>query len=95
LHGYPDPGTLPARLAELDERIARAEELQLTRAQLQVAAYLATHRSLQEIAEALNLSRSTVKTHVAAIYDKLGVTTRSEAVERLPHARTDTTSDRS
>ena len=88
LHGYPDPGTLPARLAELDERIARAEELQFTPAQLQVAAHLATHLTLGEIAETLNLSRSTVKTHVAAIYAKLDVTTRSEAVERLPHART-------
>jgi LuxR family transcriptional regulator, maltose regulon positive regulatory protein len=91
LHGYPDPGTLPARLAQLDERIARAEELDLTPAQLQVAAYLATHLSLREIAEALSLSRSTVKTHVAAIYATLGVATRSEAVEQLPHARTETT----
>ena len=41
---------------------------------------LGTHLSLQEIAERLYVSRSTVKTQVAAIYAKLGVTTRTEAV---------------
>jgi DNA-binding CsgD family transcriptional regulator len=36
---------------------------------------------LQEIADRLYLSRPTVKTHVASIYDKLGVPARSEAVK--------------
>ncbi|MGP0038196.1 MAG: hypothetical protein ACLP4R_27065, partial [Solirubrobacteraceae bacterium] len=64
LHGYPDPGVLPARLARLDEQIARAEELHLTPAELQIATFLPTHRSLREIAQTLSVSRSTVKTHV-------------------------------
>ncbi len=83
LRGYPDPGTLPTRLAQLDHRIAHAKDLRLTRAELRIAAFLPTHRSLREIAETLNLSRATVKTHVAAIYAKLGVATRSEAVEQM------------
>jgi LuxR family transcriptional regulator, maltose regulon positive regulatory protein len=83
LHGYPDPGTLPTRLAQLDERIARADDARLTPAELQVAAFLPAHRSLQEIADTLSVSRATVKTHVAAIYSKLGVATRSEAVEQM------------
>jgi LuxR family transcriptional regulator, maltose regulon positive regulatory protein len=87
LSGYPDPGTLPIRLARLDERIARAEDLHLTPAELQVAAFLPTHHSLKEIADALSLSRATVKTHVAAIYLKLGVSTRSEAVAQLTELR--------
>ena len=87
LHGYPDPGTLPARLVQLHERIARAEELNLTPAELQIAAFLPAHHSLREIAETLNVSRTTVKTHVAAIYAKLEVTTRSEAVEQLAQLR--------
>ena len=91
LHRYPDPGTLPARLAQLDERITRAEELHLTSAELRIAAFLTAHRSLREIAEALSLSRATVKTHVAAIYAKLGVTTRSEAVEQLAQLRIEPT----
>ena len=43
--------------------------------------FLPTHLSLQEIADRLHLSRPTVKTQVASIYHKLGVKTRSEAVE--------------
>jgi hypothetical protein len=35
------------------------------------------------MADRLHLSRSTVKTHIASIYDKLGVPGRSEAVEIL------------
>jgi DNA-binding CsgD family transcriptional regulator len=83
LHGYPDPGTLPTRLAQLDERIAHATDLGLTPAEPRIAGFLPTHRSLREIAETLSLSRATVKTHVAAIYAKLGVATRSKAVERM------------
>jgi LuxR family transcriptional regulator, maltose regulon positive regulatory protein len=83
LRGYPDPGTLPTRLAQLDERIAHATDLHLTPAELRIAAFLPTHCSLQEIAETLSVSRPTVKTHVAAIYAKLGVATRSEAVEQM------------
>jgi LuxR family transcriptional regulator, maltose regulon positive regulatory protein len=86
LRGYPDPGTLPTRLAQLDERIAHATDLRLTPAELRVAAFLPTHRSLREIAETLRLSRATVKTQVAAIYAKLGVATRSEAVEQMAQA---------
>jgi LuxR family maltose regulon positive regulatory protein len=50
LHGYPDPGTLPTRLAQLDERIAHATDLHLTPAELRIAAFLPTHGSLREIA---------------------------------------------
>jgi len=91
LSGYPDPGTLPARLALLEQRIARAEDLHLTPAELQIAAFLPTHRSLKEIADALTLSRETIKTHVAAIYAKLGVSTRSAAVEQLTQLRAEPT----
>ena len=46
----------------------------------------ATHLSLQDIADRLRLARPTVKTHVASIYGKLGVTCRSDAVEIIEHA---------
>jgi LuxR family maltose regulon positive regulatory protein len=81
LQGYPNPGTLPARLQSVEERIGRGEAYGLTSAELRVLGFLPTHLSLQEIADRLFLSRSTVKTHVASIYDKLGVPGRSEAVE--------------
>jgi LuxR family maltose regulon positive regulatory protein len=85
LQGYPDAGTLPARLERLDARITRGQDYGLTSAELRVLGFLATHLSLQEIAERLYLARPTVKTHVASIYEKLGVPGRSEAVELIEH----------
>ncbi|MBS1868032.1 MAG: AAA family ATPase [Actinobacteria bacterium] len=81
LQRYPDAGTLPARLRRLERRIAQGRDLGLTAAELRVLSFLPTHLSLQEVADRLCLARPTVKTHVASIYDKLGVTGRSEAVE--------------
>jgi LuxR family maltose regulon positive regulatory protein len=83
LQGYPDAGTLSARLGRLEERITRGEDYRLTSAELRVLSFLSTHLSLQEIADRLYLARPTVKTHVASIYDKLGVPGRSEAVEMI------------
>jgi LuxR family transcriptional regulator, maltose regulon positive regulatory protein len=85
LQGYPDPGTLPDRLRCLEGRITRGQDYGLTSAELRVLGFLATHLSLQEIADRLYLARPTVKTHVASIYDKLGVPGRSEAVELIKH----------
>ena len=42
--------------------------------------YLQTHLSIREIAERLFVSRNTVNSQVSAVYRKLGVTSRSEAV---------------
>ncbi len=81
LQGYPDAGTLPARLQRLEDRIRRGKDYELTPAELRLIGFLPTHLSLQEIADRLHLSRPTVKTHVASIYHKLGVKSRSEAVE--------------
>jgi LuxR family maltose regulon positive regulatory protein len=81
LQGYPDGGTLPARLRNLEGRIRQGEDYGLTSAELRVLGFLPTHLSLQEIAGRLFLARPTIKTHVASIYNKLGVSGRSEAVE--------------
>ena len=87
LQGYPDAGNLPARLQRLEERISRGQDYGLTPAELRLIAFLPTHLSLQEIAERLYLARPTVKTHVASIYDKLGVAGRSEAVAIIEQLR--------
>jgi LuxR family transcriptional regulator, maltose regulon positive regulatory protein len=83
LQGYPDAGTLPARLERLQERIRLGRDYGLTTAELRLIHFLPTHLSLQEIADRLYLSRPTVKTHVASIYNKLGVEGRSQAVELI------------
>lgn len=54
----------------------------LTAAELRVVQYLPTNLSLAEIATNLFVSRNTVKSHAAAIYRKLGTTSRSDAVDR-------------
>ena len=55
---------------------------QLTRKELEVLARLAEGRSNREIAGALYVTPATVKTHLAHIYTKLGVTGRQEALAR-------------
>ena len=91
LQGYPDAGTLPARLRRLQARIRRGQDYGLTPAELRLVGFLRTHLSLQEIADRLHLARPTVKTHVASIYGKLGVTGRSDAVEVIEQAGLEST----
>jgi LuxR family maltose regulon positive regulatory protein len=54
----------------------------LTTAELRLLPYLATHLTFPEMAERLYLSRHTVKSQAMAIYRKLNVTSRNDAVER-------------
>jgi LuxR family maltose regulon positive regulatory protein len=52
----------------------------LTEAELRVLQLMPTHLSAAEIGAELQITRNTVKFHVAAIYRKLGATTRAAAV---------------
>jgi DNA-binding CsgD family transcriptional regulator len=54
----------------------------LTDGETRVLRYLPTHLGVGEIADQLNLSANTVKTHVRHLYQKLGAHNRHEAVER-------------
>jgi len=56
--------------------------LPLTAAELRLLPYLQTHLTADKIAERLFLSSHTVKTEVKAIYRKLGVSSRNDAVQR-------------
>jgi LuxR family maltose regulon positive regulatory protein len=88
LDGYPDPGTLPDRLAEVEAQAAVTDRpvglaaAPLTDAELRILRYLPTHLSFAEIAEELFVSRNTVKTQAVAVYRKLEVSSRGQAVER-------------
>jgi LuxR family transcriptional regulator, maltose regulon positive regulatory protein len=53
----------------------------LTSAEMRVMQYLPTNLTLADIATRLYVSRNTVKSHVAAIYRKMGTTSRAEAVD--------------
>jgi LuxR family maltose regulon positive regulatory protein len=54
----------------------------LTAAELRLLPYLATHLSFREIGQQLYVSRNTVKTQAISVYRKLGVSSRSDAIER-------------
>lgn len=63
----------PARSSHPDELSVRERE---------VLAALAGHGSLRQVADDLFISRNTIKTHTRALYAKLGVASREEAVQR-------------
>ena len=56
--------------------------MSLTAAELRLLPYLATHLTFPEIASRLFISRNTVKSEAVAVYRKLGVASRSDAIER-------------
>lgn len=66
----------PAR--QIDETPVEA----LTTRELDVLELVADGRSNRDIGTALEISDHTVKFHLASIYGKLGVSTRTEAVQR-------------
>jgi LuxR family maltose regulon positive regulatory protein len=88
LTALPDgTGALQARLADLDRRIARpARETDtaepLTEREMAVLRMLGGTLSLREIGQEMYVSANTVKTHTQAIYRKLGVSSRHDAVAR-------------
>lgn len=61
---------------------ARRPHVPLTAAETRVVRFLPTHHSFREIGEHLHLSRFTVKSQALAIYRKLDVTSRGDAVAR-------------
>ena len=67
----------PAAAAKLAERVT---QVQLTPRELAALQLMANGSSNKEIAVALKISERTVKSHLAHLFDKLQVTSRTEAV---------------
>jgi LuxR family maltose regulon positive regulatory protein len=90
---HPDAGFLPHLLASAE----RAQEASLggsralleplTQAELRVLELAPTCLSIEEIGRTLTVSKNTIKTHLKAIYAKLAVASRSEAVDRARELR--------
>jgi LuxR family maltose regulon positive regulatory protein len=85
----PQLGTLPEQLGRLRQRVDQITQAapigtsSLTTAELRLLPLLHTHLSLPEIAGQLYVSPHTVRSQVKSVYRKLGVSSRSEAVELL------------
>jgi len=54
----------------------------LTPAELRLLPLLSTHLSFREIGERLFVSRNTIKTQAISVYRKLGVSSRTQAIDR-------------
>jgi anti-anti-sigma factor len=86
LRRRPDLGVLGQQAEQLHARVdtMRAEVLgasALTAAELRLLPLLATHLTFREIGGRLHVSFHTVKTQAMSIYRKLGVSSRSQAIE--------------
>jgi LuxR family maltose regulon positive regulatory protein len=84
----PDLGLLPRQAVELEARLGTdgvpvGGSSTLTKAELRLLPFLCTHLTLKEIGERLYVSRNTISTQVTSIYRKLGVNSRSEAIEAM------------
>ena len=91
LQRRPALGTLVEETEKLRTRVLAAPAAALSasplsHAELRVLPYLQTHLTFAQIAQRLFISRNTVATHVHAIYRKLAVSSRDDAVRRATAA---------
>ena len=80
LGGGRDPSAFAFRCLSARQRVPRPPVTQLSAREQDVLAQLVSLSNLGEIAEDLAVSVNTIKSHVRAIYGKLGVNTRRTAV---------------
>ena len=80
--------SLTEQLEELRSRVSAGVDQSagwvsaLTAAELRLLPLLATHLTFREIGERFFVSRNTVKSQAISVYRKLGVSSRSDAIER-------------
>ena len=87
LQRRPGLGVLADQVPELQTEVdlmwaaGEGNSAGLTRAELRLLPLLATHLSFREIGTRLFVSRNTVKTQAISVYRKLGVSSRSDAID--------------
>jgi LuxR family maltose regulon positive regulatory protein len=87
LRHRPALGVLAVEVSEFREVLTSSQQSPtagaspLTPAELRLLPYLQTHLTFREIADRLFVSRNTVSSEVSAVYRKLGVSSRSAAVD--------------
>jgi LuxR family maltose regulon positive regulatory protein len=83
---FADPGSLPVLLEQTEQALAAAPRRRveaaapLSERELAVLRLLPTRLSNREMGRELYVSVNTIRSHVQAVYRKLGVSTRAEAV---------------
>jgi LuxR family maltose regulon positive regulatory protein len=92
LETLPDPGDGPVRLERTEKELrlrathrrdtASAPYWELSEREIEVLRLLPSRLSQREIAAELYVSFNTIRTHTRVIFQKLGVTSRAEAVAR-------------
>jgi LuxR family transcriptional regulator, maltose regulon positive regulatory protein len=83
----PGTGTLAEKASEAEDVVTAAFAASpipdpLSPAEMRVLRYLPTYMTFEEISRELIVSRTTVKTQAIAVYRKLGVKSRAEAVRK-------------
>jgi LuxR family transcriptional regulator, maltose regulon positive regulatory protein len=88
LQQRPHLGTLPTQADRLQSQLdilreTTASAATLTTAELRLLPLLSTHLTFREMGERLYVSPHTVKSQVLSVYRKLGVSSRSQAIQRM------------
>jgi LuxR family maltose regulon positive regulatory protein len=88
LQRRPHLGILPSQTALLQSKLDSLRETNtsgatLTNAELRLLPLLSTHLTFREMGERLYLSPHTVKSQALSVYRKLGVSSRSQAIQRV------------
>ena len=80
------PVPVPAP-AEFTRDQARLQSLGITARELEVLELIAAGHATREIADLLHVSENTVKTHASRVFDKLGASRRTQAVQKARQHR--------
>jgi LuxR family transcriptional regulator, maltose regulon positive regulatory protein len=88
LRQRPHLGLLPTQADQLQSQLDTLRETpasgpRLTTAELRLLPLLSTHLTYPEMSERLYVSPHTVKSQAISLYRKLGVSSRSQAIQRL------------